>query len=160
LRRHHPLELVRHPLSKFRADAEQLPVPNERAGHIFHFIRSVSVWDISHIIAQIIDLGYVLLDISQILVEYSKRKLCEEKQMNAKDAVARRIIALCKERTIAVNALANLSGVSPSTIYSMLNTKSQNPGVVSLKKLCDGLEITLREFFDSDLFDGLEQEIK
>lgn len=61
---------------------------------------------------------------------------------------------------MAINALAGISGVSPSTIYSMLNEKSQNPGVVSLKKLCDGLEITLREFFDSDLFDDLEQEVK
>ena len=61
---------------------------------------------------------------------------------------------------MAVNALAGISGVSPSTIYSMLNEKSQNPGVVSLKKLCDGLEISLREFFDTDLFDDLEQEVK
>ena len=78
--------------------------------------------------------------------------------MNAKQAVARRIIELCRERDIAINALANLSGVSPSTIYSMLNEKSQNPGVVSIKKLCDGLEISLRTFFDSPLFDNLEQE--
>ena len=80
--------------------------------------------------------------------------------MNAKEAVAQRIIELCKEQNIAVNALANLSGVSPSTVYSMLNHKSQNPGVVSLQKLCDGLNISLREFFDSELFDNLEQEIK
>ena len=80
--------------------------------------------------------------------------------MNAKQAVARRIIELCRERDIAINALANLSGVSPSTIYSMLNEKSQNPGVVSIKKLCDGLEISLRTFFDSPLLDNLEQEIQ
>ena len=80
--------------------------------------------------------------------------------MNTKEAVAKRIIQLCEERGIAINALANISGVSPSTIYSMLNEKSQNPGIVSIKKLCDGLEISLREFFDSDLFDDLEQEIK
>ena len=80
--------------------------------------------------------------------------------MNTKEAVAKRIVDLCAERNIAVNALANISGVSPSTVYSMLNTKSQNPGVVSIKKLCDGLEITVREFFDSPLFDDLEQEIK
>lgn len=80
--------------------------------------------------------------------------------MNAKEAVAKRIIDLCDERNIAINSLANISGVSPSTIYSMLNEKSQNPGVVSIKKLCDGLEISLRDFFDSDLFDDLEQEIK
>ena len=80
--------------------------------------------------------------------------------MNTKEAVAHRIIELCNERNIAINTLANESGVSPSTVYSMLNEKSQNPGVVSLKKLCDGLEITLRQFFDSPIFDDIEQEIK
>ena len=80
--------------------------------------------------------------------------------MNTKEAIAKRIIELCNESNIAINALANVSGVSPSTVYSMLNEKSQNPGVVSLKKLCDGLEISLREFFDSPIFDDLEQEIK
>ncbi|MBQ3092039.1 MAG: helix-turn-helix transcriptional regulator [Clostridia bacterium] len=80
--------------------------------------------------------------------------------MNTKEAVAKRILELCEERNMAVNALATVSGVPPSTIYSMLNEKSQNPGVVSLKKLCDGFEISVREFFNSDLFDDLEQEIK
>ena len=80
--------------------------------------------------------------------------------MTTKEAVAQRIINLCNERNIAINALANISGVSPSTIYSMLNQKSQNPGVVSIKKICDGLEITVREFFDDPLFDSTEQEIK
>ena len=61
---------------------------------------------------------------------------------------------------MAVNALANVAGVSPSTVYGMLNEKSKNPGVVSIQKICDGLDISIREFFDSDLFDGLEQEIK
>ena len=58
-----------------------------------------------------------------------------------------------------VNALGNLSGINPSTIYSMLNTKSQNPGVVSLQKICDGLEISIRDFFNDELFDNIEQEI-
>ena len=80
--------------------------------------------------------------------------------MTTKEAVAQRIIDLCAERNIAVNALANISGVAPSTIYSMLNTKSKNPGVVSIKKICDGLEITVRQFFDCPLFDDTEQEIK
>lgn len=80
--------------------------------------------------------------------------------MITKEAVAKRIIELCENHDIAVNSLANLSGVSPSTVYSMLNEKSQNPGIVSIKKLCDGLNITLRQFFDSDIFDDLEQEIK
>lgn len=80
--------------------------------------------------------------------------------MNVKQAVEKRIIELCNERDIAINNLANIAGIPPSTVYSILNEKSQNPGVVSIKKICDGLEISIREFFDSDVFDGLEQEIK
>jgi len=80
--------------------------------------------------------------------------------MNTKEAVAERINEICKERGITINELANLSGITPSTIYSMLNTKSMNPGVVSLKKICDGAEISLRCFFDSPLFETLDQEIK
>ena len=66
--------------------------------------------------------------------------------MNAKEAVSRRIQALCAERDMAINALENRCGAAPSTIYSMLNTKSKDPGVVSIQKICDGLEISLREF--------------
>lgn len=80
--------------------------------------------------------------------------------MLVKKAIEQRIFELCNERNIAINTLANISGVSPSTVYSILNEKSQNPGVVSIKKICDGLNISIREFFDSELFDGLEQEIK
>lgn len=78
--------------------------------------------------------------------------------MNAKEAVAKRIIELCDENKMTVNALANTVGISPSTIYSMLNYKSQNPGIVSLHKVCYGFGITLREFFDSDIFDDVELE--
>ena len=80
--------------------------------------------------------------------------------MLVKKAVEKRIIGLCNERGIAINNLANISGVSPSTVYSILSGKSKNPGVCSIKKICDGLDISIREFFDCDLFDDLEQEIK
>lgn len=80
--------------------------------------------------------------------------------MNAKDAVALRIQVLCAERGIAVNELATRCGVSPSTIYSMLGQKSKNPGVVSIQKLCDGLEISVREFFNVPLFENLEPIIR
>ena len=80
--------------------------------------------------------------------------------MNTKNAVANRIIELCNQKNIAINALANMAGISPSTLYSVLNEKSQNPGIVTIKKLCDGLDISLREFFDDDIFDDIEQEIK
>ena len=80
--------------------------------------------------------------------------------MNTKEAIANRILQLCKERGISVNELASISAVSPSTIYSILDKRSQNPGAVTIKKLCDGLEITLGEFFSTPEFDALEQEIK
>ncbi len=80
--------------------------------------------------------------------------------MNTKSAVAKRILQICDERKLAINALANICGLPPSTIYSMLNEKSQNPGIVTIKKICDGLGISIREFFDSEIFDELEQEIK
>ena len=80
--------------------------------------------------------------------------------MRTKEGIANRILQLCDERGIAVNELANISGVSPSTVYSILNEKSQNPGSITIKKLCDGLDITLGQFFSTPEFDALEQEIK
>lgn len=80
--------------------------------------------------------------------------------MNTKEAVANRLLELCSERNIAVHALAVNSGVPPMTACSMLNIKSQNPGIVNIKKLCDGLDITLGEFFNTPEFDNLEQEVK
>ena len=76
--------------------------------------------------------------------------------MNAKEAVAKRIIELCNKHEMTVNALANNAGISPSTIYSMLNYKSQNPGVVSLHKICYGFDMTLRDFFNSEIFEDIE----
>ena len=81
-------------------------------------------------------------------------------QMKAKEAVKCRILELLRDNHLTVNALADLAGVPPSTIYSMLNEKSKNPGVVSLQKICDGFEISLRTFFDTPLFEGIEQEIE
>ncbi len=80
--------------------------------------------------------------------------------MNAKEAVAARVLELCREHGLTVNALANSAGISPSTVYSILNTKSKNPGIVTIKQICDGMDIDLRDFFDSPIFVGLEQEIK
>lgn len=80
--------------------------------------------------------------------------------MNAKEAVAKRIQTLCAERGMTVNALANQCGIEPSTIYSMLGAKSKNPGVITIQKLCDGLEISVKDFFDDPLFEELEPVIK
>jgi len=77
-----------------------------------------------------------------------------------KEAVANRIIELCEEKNLSINAIANISGIPPMTVYSMLNDKSKNPGIVNIKKLCDGFGITLAQFFSTYDFDNLEQEIK
>lgn len=80
--------------------------------------------------------------------------------MNAKDAVGLRIQVLCAEHEITVNELARKCGVAPSTIYSMMNEKSKNPGVVSIQKICDGLDISVRDFFNDSLFENLDPVIK
>jgi len=74
-------------------------------------------------------------------------------------AVAKRIKQLCMERQISINDMANISGITSSTVYSMLNGKSKNLGIVTIKKICDGLDITIVDFFNSSLFLDLEQEL-
>lgn len=80
--------------------------------------------------------------------------------MGIYQAVVNRINNLCKERKITPNALSYMSGVSQSTIKSILNGESKNPGIVTLKKLCDGLDINIIEFFNTEDFANLEQELK
>lgn len=80
--------------------------------------------------------------------------------MNAYETVKNRLIFLCGEKRITINKLATESGVAPSTIKNILYGKSTNPGIVTLKKLCDGLGISLIEFFNTEEFAALEQEIK
>ena len=80
--------------------------------------------------------------------------------MNTREAVAHRIYQLCDERGITPNRIANESAVPQSTLKSILNGESANPGIVNIKKLCDGFGITLGEFFDTKEFNELEQEIE
>ncbi|MBR2413995.1 MAG: helix-turn-helix transcriptional regulator [Clostridia bacterium] len=80
--------------------------------------------------------------------------------MSVKDIVALRFAQLCKERNIKFNELATRSGVTPSTVYSMMDKNRRDVSIVTIKKLCDGLDITLGEFFSIACFDELEQEIK
>lgn len=80
--------------------------------------------------------------------------------MNLKDTIAYRIETLCAERKLNPSSLSSLCGIDRSTIYSILGEKSRSPEVATIKKICDGLEITLGEFFSSPEFDKLEQEIK
>ncbi len=79
--------------------------------------------------------------------------------MSVKEAVINRINEICNKRGIAVNKLANLSGITPSTVYSVFNSDRKDIGIVLIKKICDGLEITLEDFFSSDSFKSLDQEL-
>lgn len=80
--------------------------------------------------------------------------------MPVKDAVASRFLRICEERNIKPNELANISGVTPSTVYSLLDNRRRDVSIITIKKLCDGLDISLGEFFCDREFDELEQEIR
>ena len=80
--------------------------------------------------------------------------------MDTVTAVRNRILALCGEREITINKLATISALSPSSIKNILYGKSQNPKLITIKMICDGLGITLGEFFSTPEFDALDQELK
>lgn len=80
--------------------------------------------------------------------------------MLIKDAVVLRLQNICKERNIKYNELATRSGVTPSTVYSLMDEKRRDLSVITVKKLCDGLDMTITDFFDDDIFRTLEQEIR
>lgn len=80
--------------------------------------------------------------------------------MSVKQAVAARFQEICAERSIKTNELANRAGVTPSSVYSMLDPNRKEVTINLIKKLCDGLDMTLGEFFSTQAFDELEQEIK
>ena len=82
------------------------------------------------------------------------------RSINTQEAVAYRIKQLCKERGITPNGISLISGVPQATVKSILNGENKNPGIVNIKKLCDGCEITLGEFFSTPEFDSLEQELQ
>ncbi len=79
--------------------------------------------------------------------------------MNISEAVSERILELCKMNGITVNKLSTISGVTQSTVNDIVNRRAKNIGIVTIKKLCDGLNISITEFFDTDIFRQLEQEL-
>ena len=80
--------------------------------------------------------------------------------MNVKEAVVARFQELMAQQGIRPNELANRAGVTPSTVYSMLSTERKELTISVIKKLCDGLDVTLGQFFSAPVFDSLEQEIR
>jgi transcriptional regulator with XRE-family HTH domain len=80
--------------------------------------------------------------------------------MTLTEAIAQRLLELCDERDISLNRLSIICGMTQSTLNNIVNTGSKNPTISTIKKVCDGLNITLSEFFESELFTSLEQEIR
>ena len=80
--------------------------------------------------------------------------------MKTTEAVRNRILQLCQERNMTINRLATVSALPPSSIKNILYGKSQNPTLLTIKLICDGLDITLGQFFSTPEFDGLEQELE
>ena len=79
---------------------------------------------------------------------------------SVKDAVVNRFTEICKDKKIKFNELANISGVTPSSVYSLMDPKRRNVSIVLIKKLCDGLDMTLGDFFENGKFEELEQEVE
>jgi len=77
-----------------------------------------------------------------------------------KDAIAERFKQLCKQRGISYTQLARLAGVTPSTVYSLLKQERKDVSVVTVKKLCDGLDLCIIDFYNCDLFRNLPPEIE
>lgn len=75
--------------------------------------------------------------------------------MDINETIGHRIKTICEDQNISINELAKMSCMTPSTIYSLLDGKSQNPGIMTIEKICIGFGITIQKFFDSDLFGGI-----
>ena len=80
--------------------------------------------------------------------------------MNVGQAVRERIAELCEEKHITINKLANISGITQSTLNNIMSGRNNSTTISTIQIICDGLEITVTDFFDSPLFLGIEQEIK
>lgn len=80
--------------------------------------------------------------------------------LNIGEATKLRIIELCKENKITINKLATISGITQSTLNNIVGGRNNSATISTIKKMCDGLNISIRDFFKSNLFDNLEQEIR
>ena len=80
--------------------------------------------------------------------------------MTIAEATVKRLLELCSERNITINKISNISGITQSTVSDIVNGTTTNTCIVTIKKLCDGFDISVRTFFDSPLFDDLEQEVR
>lgn len=89
---------------------------------------------------------------------HMQRKRC--RSITIGEAVRQRIIELCQERNMSINALSHESGVTQSTVNNIVSRRNHSTTVATIQKLCDGLEMTITEFFQSDLFSNIEPEVK
>lgn len=82
------------------------------------------------------------------------------KQFHVGEAVKERILELCAEQNITINKLATRSGVTQSTIQNIVSGRNNSTTISTIKKLCDGLDISIAAFFSSEIFENLEQEVR
>lgn len=80
--------------------------------------------------------------------------------MTVGEAVRQRIVELCQQRNISFNRLSSMSGITQSTLNNIISGRNNSATVSTIQKLCDGLGITIVDFFDSPLFLNVEQEVK
>jgi len=104
----------------------------------------------------LVRIRYSVFIVMIVLLNFTKKAV----RAIIKDAVVARFRQLCEGRGISYTELSRLAGVTPSTVYSMLGSERKDVGISTIKKLCDGLELDLLEFFDCDLFHNLPPEIE
>jgi len=80
--------------------------------------------------------------------------------MNIGEAVRKRVLELCDCNKITINKLATISGITQSTLNNLISGRNNSATISTIKKICDGLNITIQDFFQSELFLDLEQEVK
>lgn len=80
--------------------------------------------------------------------------------MTIGEGVRLRVLELCTQRNISVNKLSGMSGITQSTLNNIVSGRNRSATISTIKKICDGLEISIREFFEGELFDDLEQELR
>lgn len=80
--------------------------------------------------------------------------------MQLREAINKKIMMLCEESGYSINSLANMAGIPPTTLYSMFDGKCKNPGIKTIKILCDFFEISIRDFFNDELFNDIDKGFK
>ena len=78
--------------------------------------------------------------------------------MKINEAISKKILCILNEKNITLNKLSNMCCLTQSTVDSLINGKSKNPKLLTIARICDGLSIKLKDFFDDDVFNDIDRE--